>query len=77
MIVCYAKIQVLLKNGDMIEQCKCFKQALLNESYKQSNINKLEEENFETFDIGFYSNKRNKEKYRVHKKYSFKLCKKY
>lgn len=56
-----------VKNGDMIEQCKCFKQALLNESYKQSNINKLEEENFETFDIGFYSNKKNKEKYGIEK----------
>ena len=67
MIARYAKTQALLKNGDMIEQCKCFKQALLNESYKQSNINKLEEENFETFDIGFYSNKRNKEKYGIEK----------
>ncbi len=57
---------IVQKDG-IVETCKCFKQALINESYKQSNINKLEEENFETFDIGFYSNKRDKEKYGIEK----------
>lgn len=57
----------LVKKGDLIETCKCFKQAIINETYKQSNINKLEEENFETFDIGFYSNKKDKEKYGIEK----------
>ena len=57
---------IVQKDG-IIDTCKCFKQALINESYKQSNINKLEEENFETFDIGFYSNKRDKEKYGIEK----------
>ena len=57
----------VVKNGDIIETCKCFKQALLNESYKQSNINKLHEENFVTFDIGFYSSKKDKKKYGIDK----------
>ena len=57
----------LIKNGDILETCKCFRQEIINETYKQSNINKLDEENFETFDIGFYSNKRNKEKYGIDK----------
>lgn len=56
-----------IKNGDIIETCKCFRQAIINETYKQSNINKLDEENFETFDIGFYSNKKDKEKYGIEK----------
>lgn len=38
-------------------QCNCLKQKIINETYKQSNILKLEEENFETFDIGYYSSK--------------------
>lgn len=57
----------IVKNGDMLETCKCFRQEIINETYKQSNINKLEEENFETFDIGFYSNKKDKEKYGIDK----------
>ena len=55
------------KDGDILKVCKCFKQKLINETYKQANINKLDEENFETFDIGFYSNKSNKEKYGIDK----------
>lgn len=38
-------------------QCKCLKQNIINVAYKQSNVLKLEEENFETFDIGYYSSK--------------------
>lgn len=55
------------KEGDLLKVCKCFKQKIINETYKQSNINKLDEENFETFDIGFYSNKKDKEKYGIDK----------
>jgi len=57
----------VIKAGDLIVSCKCFKQEIINETYKQSNINKLDEENFETFDIGYYSNKRDKEKYGTEK----------
>ena len=57
----------IVKNGDIVETCNCFKQKIIDETYKQSNINKLDEENFETFDIGFYSNKSDKEKYGIDK----------
>lgn len=49
------------------EFCSCLKQKLINEIYSQSNMNRLEEENFETFDIGYYSNKVDKEKYGLDK----------
>ncbi len=39
------------------KQCSCLKQRLINIAYKQSNALKLEEENFETFDTCYYSNK--------------------
>lgn len=47
--------------------CNCFSQAMINETYKQVNINKLDEENFDTFDLGFYSKIPNKEKYGIDK----------
>lgn len=47
--------------------CSCFKQALINESFKQSNMLKIKDENFETFDFGYYSSTPNKEKYGVDK----------
>ncbi|MEG2348624.1 MAG: ATP-binding protein [Clostridia bacterium] len=49
------------------KQCNCFLQALINETYKQSNVTKLEEENFSTFDIGFYAKTPNKQKYGIEK----------
>jgi DNA replication protein DnaC len=36
--------------------CKCFKQKNINMTYKQANILKLKDENFETFDIAYFSN---------------------
>lgn len=53
-------------NGET-KYCSCITQRAINEIYKQSNMNKLEEENFETFDIGFYSNKVDAEKYGTQK----------
>ena len=47
--------------------CSCFNQALINESFKQSNICKLKDENFETFDFGYYSSNNDKEKYGIEK----------
>lgn len=52
---------------DKSSWCNCFSQALVNETYKQSNMNKLDDENFETFDIGYYSKNANKEKYGIEK----------
>jgi DNA replication protein DnaC len=39
------------------KQCSCLKQKIINIAYKQSNVLKLEDENFETFDTCFYSSK--------------------
>ena len=35
--------------------CSCLKQELLNRTFKQYNMNKLKDENFETFDYKYYS----------------------
>lgn len=39
------------------KQCYCLKQKVINIAYKQSNVLKLEDENFETFDTCYYSTK--------------------
>lgn len=44
--------------------CKCFIQKVVDKTYKQYNMLKINEENFNTFDIGYYSDKVDKEKYR-------------
>ena len=43
--------------------CSCFNQQLIDESYKQSNLSKIKDENFETFDYGYYSTNNDREKY--------------
>ncbi len=43
--------------------CTCLKQKLINISYNKSNINKLDTENFDNFDVNMYSNEVNEEKY--------------
>ena len=57
----------MIKNGDKIIFCSCFTQAVINETYKQINMLKIKDENFETFDIGFYSSEVNREKYGINK----------
>lgn len=52
---------VLLDNGTE-KICKCLEQNIINKMYKQENL-KVEDENFDMFDIGFYSSKSNKAKY--------------
>lgn len=37
------------------KQCSCLKQKVINVAYKQCNVLRLEDENFETFDTCFYS----------------------
>lgn len=49
------------------KMCTCFSQALINESFKQSNISKLKDENFSTFEDDYYSMNKNKEKYGIEK----------
>ncbi len=49
------------------KMCSCFSQELINEAFKQSNLSKIKEENFETFDFGYYSTCNDKEKYGIEK----------
>lgn len=49
------------------EYCTCFKQLAINEAYKQANMNKIDDENFNTFDIGYYSNVVDEVKYGISK----------
>lgn len=57
-----------VKNSDnTLEMCKCFKQRIINETYNESNMLKLEDENFNTFDTGYYSKNVDKEKYGIDK----------
>lgn len=48
------------------KQCTCLKQKLINAAYSQCNVMQLDDENFETFDTCFYSNKAD-EKYGMKK----------
>lgn len=57
----------LITANGQTKYCSCFLQKLINYSYNQANINKLDQENFDTFDIGYYSNKKDKEKYGIDK----------
>ncbi len=57
----------VIKVGDKVTYCSCFTQAVINETYKQINMLRIGEENFDTFDIGFYSAKVDKEKYGISK----------
>jgi DNA replication protein DnaC len=54
-----------IKENDIIRYCTCFRQKVINATYKQYNMEKLDVENFDTFDIGYYSNKTDKEKYGI------------
>ncbi len=45
--------------------CNCLKQELLNLEYNSSNLNKLDKENFSTFNLNKYSNKIDFEKYNI------------
>lgn len=54
------------KNG-IVRECTCFSQRLINETYKQSNMLKLSDENFLSFEYAYYSSKANKAKYGIEK----------
>lgn len=50
------------KDGETIP-CKCYKQLIILEAFKFSNLNKIKYENFNTFDSSYYSDESNVEKY--------------
>lgn len=60
--ICEDTGHVMTSRGE--KYCKCFIQRIVDKTYKQYNMLKIKEENFNTFDIGYYSNKVDKEKYR-------------
>lgn len=53
----------IMQIGGVDKKCNCFVQKMVNITYKQSNMLKLEEENFNTFDTCYFSNVPDKEKY--------------
>lgn len=57
----------IITKNNITSYCNCFRQDILNYTYKQSNILKLQEENFKTFDNCYYSNKVDKQKYGIEK----------
>ena len=57
----------IMEIGGKKKYCTCFTQAVINETYKQVNILKIDVENFDTFEMGFYSTEVNKEKYGLSK----------
>lgn len=57
----------MVTKDNITSYCNCFNQEVLNYTYSQSNILKLNDENFKTFDNCYYSSKPNKEKYGVEK----------
>lgn len=52
-----------IEENGVAKKCSCMVQKLVNITYKQSNMLKLKEENFSTFDTCYFSNTPNKEKY--------------
>lgn len=45
------------------QMCNCLKQKIYDIEYNKSNMNSLEKQNFENFNISFYSNEVNSDKY--------------
>ena len=63
----FCKDTGFIKENNKTKQCSCFSQEIINATYKQSNMLRLEEENFETFDICYYSTQVDKKKYSIEK----------
>ena len=51
------------KNG-VSSMCNCLKQRVINIEYNKSQLGNLDKENFETFNLNFYSDEANFEKYK-------------
>lgn len=51
----------LLSNGT--KMCTCFKQELINEAYNKSNLYRLQEDTFSSFDSALFSDEINTQKY--------------
>lgn len=53
----------IIKDG-LSEMCPCMKQELLNEAYNKSNMNNLQNENFENLDLNLFSSTKDENKYK-------------
>ena len=53
----------VLKDGYKTEMCACLKQKLLDISFNKSNISNLDKENFDTFNLNFFSDEIDVAKY--------------
>lgn len=47
------------------KMCNCFKQELINEAYNKSNLHRLREDNFNTFDLSMFSDETDIQKYGI------------
>ena len=56
-----------VQRGANQERCSCFTQKIVNITYKQNNMLRLQEENFNTFDIAYFSKNADKDKYKSDK----------
>ena len=56
-----------IKERLKLDRCPCLKQKIININYNKSNLIKLEEEDFAKFNLKYYSNKSDKEKYSIDK----------
>lgn len=53
----------VVERDGRVGRCNCFIQKIIDTTYRQNNMLNLEEENFNTFDIGFYTSVCDKKKY--------------
>lgn len=55
----------MVVSKDSASYCNCFIQKLVNMTYDQENMSRLQDENFNTFDIGFYAKEADQERYKI------------
>ena len=65
-----------IQNNDYTtEMCHCLKQKLLDKTYNKSNMSNLDKENFDTFNLNIFSDKKN-EKYKTSPRENMEYIKK-
>lgn len=52
-----------ISTGNYTEMCNCLKQKIYNIEYNKSNMNNLQKQNFDNFNLNYYSDEVNKQKY--------------
>lgn len=52
-----------IQENGVNSMCSCYRQRVIEELMKNSNLNNIEHENFTTFEFGYYSNRIDLEKY--------------